>query len=190
MQAEIYKIVVLIWLLGGIVWVLNAMRAKQTVQRQSARSRYLHIAAMVLAFLLLFTGDLRFGVLARRFVPHTPDVPFIGLALMLLGLMMAVWARTTLGSNWSGAVTVKQGHQLIRRGPYALVRHPIYTGLLSMVAGTALVIGEVRCIAAFVVAAVAFHVKSRMEERFMMERFGAQYEDYRRRVKALVPWVL
>jgi protein-S-isoprenylcysteine O-methyltransferase Ste14 len=94
-----------------------------------------------------------------------------------------------LGTNWSRRVTVKADHELIVSGPYALTRHPIYTGILLGVAGTALAIGEWRCMAAFFLLLVAFLLKMRVEEQLMMLTFPATYPEYRRRVKALVPWL-
>jgi protein-S-isoprenylcysteine O-methyltransferase Ste14 len=94
-----------------------------------------------------------------------------------------------LGGNWSGAVTVKEGHTLICRGPYTIVRHPIYSGLLLALLGVALIIGEVRGLLGVGVLFLSYWLKSRMEERFMLEQFGAGYRQYQQRVKALIPHV-
>lgn len=190
MHAEIYRIVIVLWLAFGLIWAVQAMRSKQTVHRQSGRSRYVHIYIMTTAFVLMFTHDLRFSTLARPFVPHTHGILLAGLFLTLAGFLIAIWARNALGSNWSGAVSIKLDHRLITRGPYALTRHPIYTGMLLMAAGTALVIGETRCIAALALATIGLYLKSRLEERFMIEQFGARYLVYKKSVKALVPWLL
>ena len=103
---------------------------------------------------------------------------------------MAIWARVALGRNWSGTVTIKQYHQLIRTGPYSVVRHPIYSGLLLALLGTALAVGETRGLVALAGAFLMGIFKARTEERFMIEQFGSQYEDYRKRTKALVPFIL
>jgi len=107
-----------------------------------------------------------------------------------LGLALTVWARMHLGANWSGTVTVKQDHELVRSGPYAWVRHPIYTGLLLMLAGTALALGEWRGVLALLIAFAALWRKLKLEERWMRETFGTAYDDYRRSVKALLPGIL
>ena len=95
-----------------------------------------------------------------------------------------------VGAKWSSEEQLKQGHELILRGPYRLVRHPIYTGLLLAFLGSALALGELRGLLAFAILAVSFWFKLRLEERWMREQFGGAYADYMRRVKALVPGVL
>ena len=93
-----------------------------------------------------------------------------------------------LGRNWSAAVTVKAGHELVTTGPYAIVRHPIYAGLLLAFIGTAVARGDLGAVAAVVLVGWAFRRKTRLEERWMREQFGAAYEAYARRVPALFPW--
>jgi protein-S-isoprenylcysteine O-methyltransferase Ste14 len=95
-----------------------------------------------------------------------------------------------LGRNWSGVVQLKQDHELIVRGPYSIVRHPIYTGLLLAFLGSALAIGEWRGLLATTIVAGSFWRKLRLEERWLCELFGEQYRAYMQRVKALVPCVL
>ena len=111
----------------------------------------------------------------------------IGVALTAMGIAFAVWARAYVGRNWSSAVTIKVGHRLVRTGPYAWVRHPIYTGILLGMLGTALVRRQPRGFIAFLLLWLAFLVKSRMEERFMRQAFGSEYEDYSHTTGALVP---
>jgi protein-S-isoprenylcysteine O-methyltransferase Ste14 len=95
-----------------------------------------------------------------------------------------------IGTNWSGTVTIKQGHELVTTGPYALVRHPIYTGLLLALAGSALARGEWRGALAVLIALLALWRKLRLEEHWMREQFGEAYRAYSRRVAALVPFIL
>ena len=102
----------------------------------------------------------------------------------------AFWARFILGKNWSATVTIKQDHQLIVRGPYQIVRHPIYTGLLAGLFGTALIYGLMRCFVGVVVVGLGLWLKAQTEEQFMLQRFGAQYALYRQQVRALIPFVL
>jgi protein-S-isoprenylcysteine O-methyltransferase Ste14 len=111
------------------------------------------------------------------------------LLLVVLGLAFAVWARIHLGRNWSGAVTVKDDHELIRTGPYGLVRHPIYSGLLLAVLGTAIAFGEWRSLLALGFLTIAFLFKLHREERFMSESFPDDYPRYRAEVPALIPFI-
>jgi protein-S-isoprenylcysteine O-methyltransferase Ste14 len=95
-----------------------------------------------------------------------------------------------LGTNWSADVTVKHDHELIEAGPYAYSRHPIYTGLVLALFGTALAVGETRALIAFVIALASLWYKMGLEERVMRRTFGAAYDAYTRRVKALIPFVV
>ncbi len=104
-------------------------------------------------------------------------------------MLFTVWARLHLGRNWSGTVTIKDGHELITSGPYALVRHPIYTGLLLAMLGSALALGDWRGVAAFALAAGALWRKLRVEESWMQQQFGDAYQAYSQRVAALIPFV-
>ncbi len=114
---------------------------------------------------------------------------WIGLFMTIAGVMFAIWARVTLGRNWSGIVTVKQNHELIRTGPYAWVRHPIYTGITIAVIGTVIFDGELRSIILFVAILLALTHKMKIEEQFMTEQFGSEYARYRQKTKALVPFL-
>lgn len=177
------------WMAVGLVWLITGFTTKRTVRTQAAGSRLIHAGTMILAFLLIFDSDLAVGPLAWRFVPKTPLISYIGVCLTLAGLAFAIWARFFLGKNWSSSVTVKEDHELMQRGPYGLVRHPIYSGLLLGMLGTALAVGQLRGLIALVLATVALRMKSSIEESFMVEQFGSRYDEYRRNVKALVPFV-
>ena len=189
-QNAFYELAGIAWMAFGAFWLFMALRTKRAVKRQSRWSRLLHIGIGALAFWLLFSQVPSWGLLGRPFVASTAWVWAAGGALTCAGIALAIWARVLLGRNWSGAVTIKQDHQLIRQGPYAALRHPIYSGMLLAVLGTALVVGRVRGLAAFVLVFVMFLAKSRIEERFMVEQFGEVYRDYRRRTSAMVPFVL
>jgi len=195
MQPNTYHYIEWIWAGVGVVWLLAALGSKKTARRQEASSRLLHIAIMTAALVLLFPS-LLFGVrlpvgpLARRFVPDSPAIAWAGLALTAAGCAFAIWARLLLGGNWSGSVTLKRDHRLIRRGPYTIVRHPIYSGFLLGLLGTALALGEWRGIAGLALAFIGWGTKLRMEEAFMVAQFGAEYSAYQRKVKALIPFVL
>jgi len=114
----------------------------------------------------------------------------MGALICVLGLFFTLWARRTLAGNWSSDVTFKQGHELIRIGPYQFVRHPIYTGLLTMCLGTAFEIGLLRCWLALPLMAAAFWLKLKQEERLMLRHFPNEYPGYQKQVKALVPFVI
>ena len=173
-------------MLVGLYWLVAAFGTKPTARRQSYASRARQLVLLILASAFLWWDR----NLTMRFLPDAGWVVWIGFVLTVAGCAFAVWARAYLGSNWSGTVTVKKDHELICKGPYAIVRHPIYFGLLVGVAGTALAIGEVRAIFGFVLVVAGLYLKSRYEEQFMREQFNGEYVRYSQRVKRLIPFVL
>jgi protein-S-isoprenylcysteine O-methyltransferase len=180
------------WLAFTILWVAAAFTSKRTVQVQSGGSRLLQAGLVLIGVTLIFNlGNwLVSGWLAARVVPESAPVVFGGAILTVAGMLFSVWARLTLGRNWSGTVTIKQDHELIQRGPYRIVRHPIYTGMLLAMLGTAFIFGTARCFVGVPIVGLAFWLKVQIEERFMVQQFGAQYSDYRQQVRALIPFVL
>jgi len=178
------------WEALGVLWLIGYAFTKPVIRAQSIGSRLFTIAVAFLGFVFLGGPWLEHGWMAARFVPATHDVGLAGLVLTVAGALFAAWARVTLGANWSGRATVKAGHELVVTGPYALARHPIYSGLLLAIAGTALAIGEWRCIGGILLIFIAFAAKMSQEERLMMQAFPQAYPDYRQRVKALIPGVL
>jgi protein-S-isoprenylcysteine O-methyltransferase Ste14 len=191
----------IVWVLWIAVWLVASLRTKAVVQRESAGSRLLYsLPLWVSAFLLLLGKRTHLGAaliaagapsawLYERFVPLYPGIIWIGAPLVLVGILISFWARFHLGGNWSATVTVKQDHELVRTGPYRYVRHPIYTGLLTAVAGTACAVGQLRGIVAFALTFLGFWYKSRIEERMMVETFRDAYRSYQAQVKRLIPFV-
>jgi protein-S-isoprenylcysteine O-methyltransferase Ste14 len=127
------------------------------------------------------------GGLALRILPWTEPMFWSAVGLVVAGLGFTVWARLVLGRNWSGVVTLKDNHTLIRSGPYGLVRHPIYTGLLLALIGSAMTRGEWRGFLGLALVAAAFLRKIAIEERWLAEQFPADYARYRQEVPALIP---
>ncbi len=163
---------------------------KASARREPLGSRLLHVVPLAVAALLLWVPSVPLPWLNIRFIPWAEWGFWVGAALAAAGLLFTVWARRHLGRNWSGIVTVKQDHELVVSGPYGYVRHPIYTGLLLAFVGSALARGEWRGVLAVLIVFLALWRKLRLEERWMVEQFGAQYRAYSGRVAALVPLVL
>ena len=180
------------WLAWAAYWWALSRRVKATERRESLYSRLAFIVPLLFAGVLLFAPILEIPVINARFLPLAAWRVWggVGVALNLVGLLLAVWARMYLGRNWSGVVTIKEDHELITGGPYRMVRHPIYTGLLLAFVGLALARGEWRSILGVVIAAGAFWRKLRIEECWMRERFGDKYQTYSQRVAALIPFVI
>lgn len=179
-----------LWAALLLIWVIAAFTSKRSTAKQTKGSRYIQLGIEIFAFFLMFDGWFDQSWLAMRVVPRTQAIVLAGLAATLAGMAFCYWARAILGRNWSANVTLKQEHQLVRRGPYSFVRHPIYTGLLFALLGTAFVYGHARSFIAVLLAGFGWWLKLRVEEQFMLQQFGEQYARYRREVRALVPFVL
>ena len=130
------------------------------------------------------------GPLNLRLTPHTDWVRISGAVVCVLGLLVAIWARRTLGSNWSSEVAFKKGHELVKTGPYRFVRHPIYSGLLLMCLGTAIVVGRFHSWLGFLLLCIGFWLKLKQEETVMLRNFPDEYLVYKKQVKALVPFLI
>jgi protein-S-isoprenylcysteine O-methyltransferase Ste14 len=177
----------ILWIAFIVYWNGVACTTAPTASAESVKSRQLHQLLMWGSILLLFV---RFRPLILRLWPRTPLIVAIGVIVHVAAMLLAVSARKHLGRNWSGAITAKAGHQLVRTGPYRLVRHPIYTGMLGMFAGTTLVAGELHAVVAFVVMAVAYWRKIGLEEQHLRGLFGEAYDAYCQDAWALIPGIL
>ena len=178
------------WILFSVIWLLSAASTKRSIYRESGARRLRYWILLVLAFLLLtkrYRLPYPFNV---RIFSATEAVEWMAGILCIAGLAFCVWARATLGRNWSGTITLKEGHELIERGPYRLVRHPIYTGLLAMFLATAIAFGYLGGIVAVILAFASFWIKLSEEERLMLQQFPDQYRSYQQRVKRIIPFVL
>ena len=176
------------WLGWGLYWVLAARRAKAVRWREDWIARAVDTGLLLAAVLLMIAGHRLPTLLCERFLLRGIVALAIGALLTAIGLGFAVWARVHLGRNWSGTVTLKDDHTLIRTGPYARLRHPIYSGVLLALAGTALAVGEWRAVIALGLVFVAFLRRVRVEEEHLRKIFP-DYDRYRRETAALIPFV-
>jgi protein-S-isoprenylcysteine O-methyltransferase Ste14 len=173
-----------VWLL---YWIISAARVKSTNRRESSASRLSYLLPTLLGVGLMASRKARW--LADSVFPFTSDLSQLAIALTAVGLGFAIWARWHLGRNWSASVTAKEGHELIRTGPYAFVRHPIYTGMLTAGLGTAIAIGGLHAFVGLAIVTVGFIRKLHIEEQWMREVFGEQYTKYEAEVPALIPFI-
>jgi protein-S-isoprenylcysteine O-methyltransferase Ste14 len=173
-----------LWLLFSIYWTLASGESAAARSSESAASRAWHLTLVNVAVLLLVVPV---PGLTTRFVPASRYLEIAGLAIQAAFILLAVWARRRLGSNWSGEVRVAAQHQLVQSGPYQVVRHPIYTAVIGMYCGTALVSGQIHAPIATLLVTLAYVRKIRLEERAMAQTFGAEHEAYRSKTWALIP---
>jgi protein-S-isoprenylcysteine O-methyltransferase Ste14 len=179
-----------LWIAFFIYWQIKAVGTKTTQRLESVTSRALRTLTLLIAIALLSTTRIPLRWLYLQTWPAGFWSFWLGAAVMVAGLLFAVWAREHLGSNWSRSVTIKRDHELITTGPYAMVRHPIYTGILAGFLGTAIALSEVRGFIAFVLIFLILWIKLRMEEQWMRSQFGETYATYAHQTAALVPYLL
>jgi len=178
------------WIGYFAYWGAMSRKVKVTERSESAPSRLIRMVSMACAMALLWLPHVPLPWLEKRFLPLSAWCFWIGAAITAGGLLFSIWGRRYLGSNWSQSVTVKEGHELITSGPYALVRHPIYTGLLLGFLGCAVALGEWRGLVAVALVFAVLWRKLRLEEKWMCAHFGEPYEAYSQRVAALLPHIL
>lgn len=182
------------WALWMLSWFLAAAWSRPTIGRPRAGAEFLHLLVTMLGFGLLISASRRGEAMSSgrwgpvRLWELDQTGGLICLGLVVLGFVFCWWARLHLGALWSGSITRKSGHRIVDTGPYGLVRHPIYTGLILAVAATAAEQGTSRGVAGAALIALGFSIKARLEERFLREELGrAEYDAYARRTPMLIP---
>lgn len=178
-----------VWIVFLLYWQIKAAGTKTTERLEPAISRIVRALTFLIVIVLFSTTRIPLPWLYRQLWPSGIWPFWIGVAVTIGGLLIAVWAREHLGSNWSRSVTIKQSHELITTGPYALVRHPIYTGILTGFLGTAIALSELRGFIGFALISLVLWAKLRMEEEWMRSQFGETYSTYVRQTAALVPYL-
>jgi protein-S-isoprenylcysteine O-methyltransferase Ste14 len=175
------------WIVFVVYWFYSARQLKTVKRREPYAERIVYLALMASAYFLVLNDQISVGRLAKRFVPDAPWIGATGVAITAAGVALAIWARRHLGQNWSATVTLKEGHELIRSGPYGRIRHPIYTGMLIAFAGTALALGEYRGLLGFAVATSTFFFKAKKEERYLVQEFGDRFQEHTRHTGMFLP---
>jgi len=184
------KIISGCWIVFVAVWLIAAASTKRTVYRETHGQRLRYWMLFVIACLLLIYGRELPYPLSLRIIPDATAIGCAAAALCVAGLAFAVWARVTLGRNWSGVVTLKEEHELVEHGPYRFVRHPIYTGMLIMFFATALLQRHLAGFAGVLLLFASFWIKLGREEKLMLEQFPERYRAYQQRAKRIIPFVI
>jgi protein-S-isoprenylcysteine O-methyltransferase Ste14 len=179
-----------VWILFFLYWQIKAANTKTTQRIEPAASRIMRVFIFLIAIALLLPIRIPLPWLYQQLWPVGIWPFWLGAAVTVAGLLFAVWARSYLGRNWSSSVTMKQGHELITSGPYGVVRHPIYTGILTGFLGMAIAISQVRGFIVVVLILFAYWTKLRIEEQWMRSQFGEAYATYAQHTTALVPYLL
>ena len=177
------------WIIFVVYWLISAFRQKATAEEKGFLSMLTYQVPLTLGGLLLWFPGFHHP-LSLALTPHTDLARTLGAVVCVFGLLVTLWSRWTLGGNWSSEVAFKQGHELVKTGPYRFVRHPIYTGLLLMCLGTAGVVGQLHCWLGFLILGVGLWIKLKQEESLLLRHFPDEYPAYCRQVKALVPFLI
>jgi protein-S-isoprenylcysteine O-methyltransferase Ste14 len=175
------------WLIFLVYWISSATRVNKTQTREPRGRSITRRFVMWVGYVLLWPIYLPLGVLDARFAPWSFWLFVAGAALTWCGVTLAIWARYHIGRYWSSNVALREEHQLIRTGPYARIRHPIYTGILLAASGTTIAVGRYRCLVAVTIFLVAFVAKSMKEEALLRKQFGGAFEEHRRQTGFFLP---
>jgi len=175
------------WIVFVVYWAVSALKTRRTVSQESFASRYGILFLEILGFVLLFSDAAGIGVLDRRIFPQTYALAVAGVALTWIGIGIALWARWHLGQYWSARVTLKEDHKLIRTGPYAYLRHPIYSGIDLAAIGGALAIDRWRCVAGVGLIILGYWIKARKEESMLSQQFGETFKEHCQHTGFLIP---
>lgn len=180
------------WLAVLMYWLASGFLSKKAIRQENFFTRFIQYwFPLIIAVLLLGPGEwYGHSWLRESFVKHSNVTGITGLLLSISGAVMACLARHSLGNNWSLSVQQKKNHELIQNGLYKIVRHPIYSGLLLLFTGNAIIVGDYRGIIAVGIVLISFWFKLMKEEKILISIFGDQYIRYKHKTKAIIPFIL
>jgi protein-S-isoprenylcysteine O-methyltransferase Ste14 len=173
------------WIAWAVYWFIASWSAAATRSSERIFGRLQHLLPLAIGFALIFKGG-DFHLIPGKW-HHIRAVAYSGTALTAGGLLFSAWGRYHLGRYWSGVITLKEGHRLVRTGPYRLVRHPLYSGFLAAVISTAIAAGTYDALLGMVMILVAYAIKIRREEKVLVTAFGDEYLQFKRETPALIP---
>jgi protein-S-isoprenylcysteine O-methyltransferase Ste14 len=185
---EVFRLLVTFpWIIFVLYWIVSATRTRVTVQTESVASRFAILLIEFAGFVLLFRHAAGIGFLGNRFMHRSLVSVIVGSILIWMGIGLAIWARYHLAEYWSARITIKEGHQLIRTGPYACLRHPIYSGIILAAIGSAIVIDQWRCVLGVCLVLTGYCIKARKEEAMLTQQFGEAFREHQKHAGFLVP---
>jgi len=188
MKTQYAQIAYWSWLALLLVWLPGYFTSKRARDVPRLGFQIPISILLVVCFVFLFNPTL-FG-LGMPITPQTSLFGVIGLALDFVGVAFAIWARLVLGRNWSGLiVTIREEDELVQSGPYAIVRHPIYAGLLLALVGTTLTLGTLASYVGLAAGLAALMMRVNLEEMALGEHFGETYRAYQQRTEKIIPYM-
>lgn len=177
------------WLTWLGYWFANWHWSKEVKVQEPPKQGVLYLILLVVAFLLLASDTGHIALLHHHFWTKNVLLIWIGAVFVISGLACVIWARRSLADNWSAYTSLKKDHRLIQTGPYKIVRHPIYAGLLAMFVGTALAVGSVAAILSVLLAFWSFQIRIRLEEKLLITHFPHEYTRYKFKTKSMIPFI-
>ncbi len=181
---------VTIWIAFYAYWLISAWKTCSPVKRKQSRLSYFLYGIVWVTLCLVLVNWFSPDIMGDRIIPEGIGFTIAGLLITVAGLAFAIWARVHLGKNWSGMPAIREEHTITRTGPYRFVRHPIYSGLILALTGTAIGTGYFWIFCCVLLIFGLFVIKFRLEEKFLLDEFGEEYARYKREVKALIPWLI
>jgi protein-S-isoprenylcysteine O-methyltransferase Ste14 len=175
------------WVVFITYWTVGAFKTRATRETEPFASRFAVLAIEVVGYLLIFRTSTGIGFLANRVLPRNLPGPVVGVLLTWSGIALAIWARYHLAEYWSARITIKEGHELIRTGPYTRLRHPIYSGLILATIGSALVIDRWRCVLGLCLVVAGYCFKAKKEESMLSQQFGEAFREHQKHTGFLLP---
>jgi protein-S-isoprenylcysteine O-methyltransferase Ste14 len=175
------------WFTTFAYWLVSSISVKKSVKKQPGWERILYVLCILFSFSLLFGNYSTIPLLDKSILPQNDYWKVTGMILCAAGLIFAIMARIWIGKNWSARITIKENHELIQTGPYAITRNPIYSGFLLAFTGCSMSLGLLKGYLGLFVLGACFLIKIYQEEAFMQEVFGEKYIAYKAKVKRLIP---
>ncbi|MBF0103842.1 MAG: isoprenylcysteine carboxylmethyltransferase family protein [Deltaproteobacteria bacterium] len=178
-----------LWSLWLIYWLWRSWGNKKFARHETLIVKTTYLAPLIAGVCLLLPFPAFPAIFTIRFYETPVFLVWAGVLMTVVGLLLSVWARHCLAGNWSAFVSIKEAHVLVRTGPYALVRHPIYSGIFLALVGGVITSGEIKGVVALVLIFFSFVYKINREEEFMRSRFADQYAAYQQTTKKLIPFM-
>ena len=189
MPTPYWVIISVCWMIFWTYWTFRGLRRRPSKRKATRTFTVLNTGLLYLGFILVLLGRSVPGSLDLLFLPQAIPIDVIGTVFAIMGVAFAIWSRQVLRNNWSGEVAIMEGQQFMRSGPYALIRHPIYAGILLALFGTMLVSSTAGSLLGFVLVLISLWQKASIEEQFLVVEFGKQYTQYQHEVKFLLPFI-
>jgi|SRR5579859_8228352 len=186
-QLSAIQIINWMWLIWILNWLVSAFFVKKTETKEPGTRRLAHLVLFGAGLLVIYGHEWHLGVLDRHFISATASINGIAVCLSAAGLILAFWARAHIGQYWSATIALKQDHRVVQTGPYAYLRHPIYTGIILAFLGQLLVTGQYRGMLGLGLIIAALVQKARSEEGLLSQILGPAYRDYRQHTGFLLP---